>query len=669
MARPAPLQHWKFAHPVSTATDVGLRSGLPLFLMLFLLLQGLGGIGCGEAPESPQVADPIPGNGYSEPPRHILLITLDALRADHLGCYGYSRPTSPAMDGLAAGGARFSEAQVPRGQTWPSLSSLLTGHYPLEHGVRDNSNHPGAYLEMLPGYLQGAGYRTAAFLANYGDAIRSKDTFGLDHLARADVSSTTPQDQWDDSMTDQAVAWVTENRHRPTFTWVHLMNPHRPYDPPAAERALFVPDGEHDGWLDDRVSLAELNQGIRDGRIPLTEEQFDEFAHARYWQPWLANDYLDLMQKQDWHLTFDQLLDMIVLQRVDLSTADLDYILSRYDAEVRSADRCVGRLLETIDRLGLRDQTLVILASDHGDELFDRNHYFFHSSSIYQGVLHVPLILRWPGQIPPATVVDSLAEITDLLPTVLHSAGLPQPAGLPGKSLLPLIEAPVEALHTYAFAEMLHRLPRGEQAEPPMDAAYAVRDTRWKLVLNPSGLHSRKVPYACLPNRGYPIARQELYDLEHDPGEHQNLLALGTEELERMALDAGQGEALDAAEYLLEADLACSRLTGQLTGWLERHEGSTGPERADQVSDEVRQRLAALGYVEMESHAPAPASPTGTPDGREGLIRTALQLCTSIQDGGKERARVLARRAERQLAELKSGTTRQASGAVTDWQF
>lgn len=621
-------------------------------MAILLLLPFLAGTGCRSGPDDGGTATSTP---VAEAPQHILLITLDALRADHLGCYGYARPTSPAMDGLAAEGVLFSQAQVPRGQTWPSLSSLLTGRYPLEHGVRDNSNYPADYLEMLPSHLKKAGYGTAAFLANFGDAIRSKKTFGLDRLARADVSSATPQNQWDDSMTEQAVTWIRENRDRPTFTWVHLMNPHRPYDPPAAERKLFVPDDSYDGWLDDRLSLADLNQGIRDGRIPLTEAMFDEFVRATYWKPWLAKDYLGLMQKQDWHLTFDQLLDLIILQQVNLSAADLAYILSRYDAEIRTADSCVGRLLETVDQLGLKDRTLVILASDHGDELYDRNHYFFHSSSIYQGVLHIPLVLRWPGRISPDRAVDSLVEITDLLPTILDSAGLPQPVGLPGRSLLPLIAAPSKAPESFAFAEMLHLLPEGQKADPPMDAAYSVRDARWKLVLNPSGLHSRKVPYACLPDRGYPIARQELYDLVLDPGEQQNLLGLDGETLARMALDAAEGDALDAAHYLLEADLACIRLSEQLTGWLERHKESAGAERANQVSEEVRKRLAALGYVEMDSLPPAPAAPVGESGGRAELIRTALRLSSSPAKAGEQRAGALVRQAETQLAVLKSG--------------
>jgi arylsulfatase A-like enzyme len=621
-------------------------------MAMLLLLPCLAASGCRSAPGGGGRAGSTP---VAEPPFHILLITLDALRADHLGCYGYPRPTSPAMDGLAAEGVLFRQAQVPRGQTWPALSSLLTGRYPLDHGVRDNSNYPGDSLEMLPSRLKEGGYVTAAFLANFGDAIRSKKKIGLDRLARADVSSATPQNQWDDNMTEQAINWIRENSNRSTFTWVHLMNPHRPYDPPAAERELFVPDDSYDGWLDDRLSLADLNQGIRDGRIPLTGEQFDEFVHAPYWKSWLAADYLGLMQKQDWHLTFDQLLDLIILQQADLTAADLDYILSRYDAEIRTADGCVGRLLETVDQLGLKDRTLVILASDHGDELYDRNHYFFHSSSIYQGVLHVPLILRWPGHIPPAATVDSLVEITDLLPTVLDSAGLPQPEGLPGHSLLPMIGTQEAAPESFAFAEMLHRLPEGQNAEPPMDAAYSVRDARWKLVLNPSGLHSRKVPYACLPGRGYPIARQELYDLLRDPGEERNLLDLDGENLARTALDAAEGDALDAANYLLEADLACTRLSGHLTGWLQRCKASSGEDEAHTVSEEVRLRLAALGYVEVESLPPATAAPAGEAGGRAELIRTALRLCSSVADGGEERAGSLACQAEAQLAELSSG--------------
>lgn len=442
------------------------------------------------------------------------------------------------------------------------------------------------------------------------------------------------------------------------------MNPHRPYDPPAAERELLMPMDDYDGWLDDKVSLTDLNKGIRDGRIPVTEEQFDEFVHARYWKPWLGMDYLELMQKQDWHLTFDQLLDLIVLQRVDLSAADLAYIHARYDAEVRTADRCVGRLLETVDQLGLKDNTLVILASDHGDELFDHNHYFFHSASIYQGVLHVPLILRWPGRIAPAGTVDRLAEITDLMPTILHAAGLPQPDDLPGRSLLPLRGTDTDPSGSLAFAELSHGLPQGMEAEPPMDGVYSVRDARWKLLLNPSGFHPRKVPYPCLPDRSFPIAHQELYDLENDPGERLNLLALDGDELKEAALSAAPGNELDAAEYLLEASRSCQRLSGQLTGWLERHASIPAVDEARQVSEEVRQKLVALGYVEAEPLPPA-LQPEEESAGREQLIRSALDLARTYHPSGlpvaderSDRARSLVLQAEEQLTKLLSTTTR-----------
>jgi len=608
-------------------------------LLLLSLLAIAGNFSCSTSPVGDEPGEP-------ESPRHILLITLDALRADHLGCYGYPRPTSPSIDRLAGGGTLYSAAQVPRGQTWPALSSLLTGRYPLQHGVRSNSMRLNTRLTLLPQALHETGYRTAAFLSNYGDAIDSGESFGLDHLVRADVTGVAPHEQWDEKMTDGAVQWITEHRDQSVFTWVHLMNPHRPYAPPALERDLLVGD-HYQGWLADGITVAELNQGIRNGSIPLTGEQLDEFVHARYWKPWQAGTYLDLLQQQDWTLTFDQLLDLVVLQRVALSPADLAYIHARYDAEILTADRCVDRLLDTISRLGLREQTLVILASDHGDELFDHNHYLFHSASISQGVLHVPLIIRWPGQIAPAVVEGSLAEITDLLPTILEAAGSPMPPGLPGRSLLGRVEAgsppPLDAL---AFAEINHSQPAGAGAEPPLDAVYSVRDSRWKLVLNLSGRHPRHVPYICLPDRGYPIPREALYDLKHDPREQHNLLALKHPRLEEVALVVGEGERLNAAEYLLEANLAAAKLSIELDQWLDGQQITANSMPASPVSEEVRQRLAALGYLEAEALSPVSSSPTAGAAGREGLIRAALQLSMQTPDTGKTDTAARTRRAQ-----------------------
>lgn len=606
----------------------------------------LGAAACAPGPNGGRAGSPADGA-----PHHVLLITLDALRADHLGCYGYGRPTSPSIDALAAGGTLFERAQVPRGQTWPSLSSLLTGRYPLSHGVRNNSNQMVPGLDLLPELLRREGFRTGAFLCNYGDAVHSAEAFGLDHLSRSDITATTPHDQWDDAMTGEAVQWISGNSDRPTFTWVHLMNPHRPWDPPAAERALLVPDETYDGWLADRVSLTEINRAIEDGRIELTAEAFEEFIHAPYWKPWRAENYLALAQQQNWQLTFDQLLDLITLQQVALSDADLAYIHARYDAEVRAADRCLGRLLKTVDGLGLTGDTLVIFASDHGDELYERNYYFSHSSSIYQGVLHVPLIMRWPGRIPRAAAVRSLAEITDLLPTVLDAVSARLPDGLPGHSLLKLIEEPTAVSSETSFAELVLRNSDGSADGPPEDGAYAVREDQWKLVLNASGRHPRKAPFVCLPGRSYPIGREELYDLARDPGERRNLLSPAPGALEDLALDAGGGDPVAAAAYLLEAHRACLRLQEQLDRWLEQYEEETGVEQARQVSEQVRRRLEALGYVEVESLA-APESPASGPADRRNLLRTALELASSASG---ERARDLALRAEDQLAAGQPG--------------
>jgi len=627
------------------------------FRACFLLLSLLAIAGQFSCSTGPGANEP----GDSATPSHILLITLDALRADHLGCYGYPRPTSPSIDRLAGGGTLYSEAQVPRGQTWPALSSMLTGRYPLQHGVRSNSMRLNTRLTLLPQALHDTGYHTAAFLSNYGDAIDSSTSFGLDHLVRADMTGNSTHDQWDDAMTDGAVDWITEHRDQSVFTWLHLMNPHRPYAPPTMERDLLVGD-DYQGWLADGISVADLKQGIRDGSIALTEEQLDEFVHARYWNPRQAGTYLDLLQQQDWTLTFDQLLDLVVLQRVELAPADLAYIHARYDAEILAADRCVGRLLDTITRLGLSEQTLVILASDHGDELYDHNQYLFHSASISQGVLRVPLILRWPGQIAPSVVDGNLTEITDLLPTILEAAGSPLPPGLPGQSLLGREkDAAAPQPPDLAFAEINHRQPSEGGTGPPRDAVYSARDTRWKLVLNLSGRHPRHVPYICLPDRGYPIPEEALYDLELDPGERHNLLGLKHQRLEEVALVIGAGNHLDAAEYLLEADLAATKLSREMGQWIDEQQVTAGSAPAGPVSEEVRRRLASLGYLEEDALSPAPSPPTAGTAGREGLIRVALQLSKAKPDTVKtdrvawtKRAKSLTERALERLDDLLS---------------
>lgn len=168
------------------------------------------------------------------PSPNILLLTIDTLRADRLGCYGYERETSPVIDALAAEGARFKNAMAPRGLTWPSLASLMTSLYPVQHGVRDNGDVLAPEHIQLPVLLGDKGYDTVAFLSN-GHLQHWEGWDLLEHGT-------------DEELTERAVRWLNSDRPAPFFLWLHLMAPHWNYTPPAPYDTQF--DAAYDGPLD-----------------------------------------------------------------------------------------------------------------------------------------------------------------------------------------------------------------------------------------------------------------------------------------------------------------------------------------------------------------------------------------------------------------------------------
>lgn len=339
-----------------------------------------------------------------EPP-DVLLVTIDTLRSDHLGAWGYPAGTSPAIDALAAQGAGFVTTIVPRGQTWPTLASILTSQFPVTHGVRRNGLRLREDAVTLAHVLGRAGYRCVAALANSGSA----EWPGFDRVA---------DDRGDDlRVRDAAVAFLKSQGRgagdatgagtagrRPFFLWVHLFAPHRPYEPPRALVERFDPgyDGPMDGSLEQVKRISE--------------------------------------------------------QRIALSPEDLRHLVARYDGEVRVADRIVGDLLRTLEEEGLASRTVVAFTADHGEELYDRNRYLSHSASVYDSVLRAPLVVRRPGQVPAGRWIGGLAESIDVAPTLLELVRVPAPSSFEGRSLARAVRGRGAAPDRPAFSELEDRV-------------------------------------------------------------------------------------------------------------------------------------------------------------------------------------------------------------------
>lgn len=425
---------------------------------------------------------------------NVVLLTVDTLRADRLGAYGYtartSRDNSPRIDAQLASGVVFEQALAQRASTWPSLSSLLTGLYPSGHGVVENGYGFPDTLPTLPKLLHGSGYQTGAFLSNMCDANHQ----GWDAFACAGGQ--------DGKTVRRALEWTQEaNGKRPFFLWVHLFGPHPPY--------------YNGGDL-----AKELDPG-----------------------------YTGTLGPKKWQL------DPVMTKPVPLTARDVQHLDALYDAAVMGSDRLSGSLLDGLKAAGRLDKTIVIFAADHGEELYQHNKYLYHSCSVYQTGLHVPLGFSAPGLLPPGARVPQTVELIDVLPTLLDLLGIAKPAEQHGRSLVPYLERPgTGGAGKPAFSEYGSTKIR------------TVVQGDWKLVENPDAISPVCIPDA--PPGHYPIGRAELYDLAKDPGETANLAAAQTARVAEL-----------------------SKLIRQ------RFAGIKNRARKQEQSEELKKELKNLGYV------------------------------------------------------------------------
>lgn len=331
-----------------------------------------------------------------EPLPHVLIFLVDTLRADHLGCYGYHRPTSPNIDHFAESAVLFENAVAQSSWTRPTTASVLTGLYPHHHRARSRNDRLAENVPYLPEILSSLGYRALGVITNsvVGPAFGFRRGFG-DHKHFAEWSGRPGLyvPAW--RAVDATLEWLERIEPGDSFfVYLHVSDPHHPYHPPPAQRKQFAP-GAPPG--PPRTALATAPDSVK----------------ARY---------------------------------VDL-----------YDGEVAHVDEQFGRLLDALDQRGFLDDTLVVFVSDHGEEFLDHGHYG-HGSSLYQEQIHVPLIIRTPRRLrsetQPPTVAAQVQQI-DIVPTILEAIGQGDLIETDGRSLVPLMSAaPARASHNLAISDL-----------------------------------------------------------------------------------------------------------------------------------------------------------------------------------------------------------------------
>ncbi|MDX1999309.1 MAG: sulfatase [Thermoanaerobaculia bacterium] len=412
----------------------------------------------------------------------VVLISVDTLRADHLGAYGYGPPTSPRFDALAREGVLFETAVAAAPSTLPSHASIFTSLSPHRHGASFAARRPLADSVLtLAEVLKASGYRTGAF----HDGGQIVPELGLGQ--GFEVYRTIGQDRLS-PVAAAGLAWLDGlQRQEPFFLFLHTYETHLPYTPAAADLRVFQPDG-YTGFLGTGVGHKEMrtvnNQGI------------------------------------------------------SLSPADQRHVVASYDAEIRAMDRALGELLDALRARGRLANTLVVVTSDHGEELGEHGSWAWHSHTLYEELLRVPLVVRLPAgtaERAEGVRLSELARGIDLAPTVLDVVGVPIPSSFEGRSLLPVIRREPSAA---PFA--LSLLDGGD---PEQD--FAVRRERWKLY------------------------GERLFDLEDD-----------------------RGETVDRSAEHAEITEVLRRYWTR-----ERARGATATGSAIEIEGELRRRLEALGYL------------------------------------------------------------------------
>jgi arylsulfatase len=401
----------------------------------------------------------IAPEGDAATPLNVLLIVIDTLRRDHVGTYGYERDTSPHLDAFFRRGSTFLNATSPSPCTTPAVLQMLTGS-------RDFDDQRPRLSEVL----HEKGFATAAFVSQqrFGNREnpqdpyrRGFDVFDIQGEREVDVHSMTARTAH--QVTDLALAWLEARpKEAPFFLWLHYFDPHDPYESPDAYRIFPVPVPGMDG--DRRIRLRAAMKHA----LALADDE----TKAR------------ILGKSNPSTHFGAIF----------SDGEVRTLRGYYDAEIRYTDAQIQRVIETLARTKVLDNTLVILTSDHGERLGEDNRWE-HCTSLHSYEINVPLMVRHPRQAPSSQVVSAVSTL-DIVPTVLSALGIdPSDFQLDGADLFDL---PSDRL--------VHSLWHSQAS---------VQNERWKLVLDilPGGNEWR------------------LYDLDADPDEKMNVADVNADEL------------------------------------------------------------------------------------------------------------------------------------------
>ena len=436
---------------------------------------------------------------------NIVLVTMDTVRADHLSCYGYQRLTTPNVDSFSREGVLFKNAYSTDSWTLPSHASIFTGKYPSKHGAHYNSgflnDDPSLYttqrekkLEVpsnifklseenltLAEILSAKGYRTAGIIGGnfcssifgmaqgfdfYNEAFLnvSKDiklfliyqVFGF-FVPVQDIFAQYGyfQKRIASRLNNVALPWLEKNHDQPFFLFIKYFDAHRPYVPPP----------RYNRYFGDTDSSILIKHNPRGDVSYITAET--------------------------------NLVVSVVKGSHQLTSEEKEYIVSRYDGEIRYLDHYLGLLFEKLKALKIYDNTFIIITADHG-EAFGEHGQMEHGKTLYEEVLHVPLIIKYPSAFSRKGVVEKKVSLVDIFPTVLSFLNYPLPTGIDGE----ILEKSNHPIIAENYASLWNVMLWGEGYYRSLKAVYQGQE---KYIWSSNSLN-------------------ELYDLGKDPKEEENLV-------------------------------------------------------------------------------------------------------------------------------------------------
>jgi arylsulfatase A-like enzyme len=454
-------------------------------------------------------------------PSGVVFVLVDALRADRLGCYGNPRNASPNLDALAKDGTLFRNAIAPAPWTLPTMATLWTSLSPSVHGATRISDlspqdvRPVAVLDesrvTFAEVMRDNGFQTAAFV----DGTYPRRVFGLAQGFDLFLDAERPGIRLN---VEALLDWLDRERPERFFAYVHTLEVHSPYTP---DKLLLPENAEPDD------ASRRMKEVLAEERKRYAEFDFNPGYRGR------IHGYWTMAKPGHERRNLDPLPE-----------ADQEQLVALYDRGVAYADYWIGQLIQGLAERGLLEHTVVVITSDHGDELLDHGGVE-HGETFYDEMIRVPLIVRVPG-LAQGRVIEPQVGLVDLMPTLLDLLRVPHDLFLQGRSFVPLLKG-----------ERWEEAPVFSEASIFGPHHGSVRTRDWKYIESREGT--------------------ELYDLRGDPGERKNVCA--------------------------SQEAVCASFAEQLHAWRVRNAnaaqqlGLPAAAQAD-VDEETKQRLRALGYAD-----------------------------------------------------------------------